>query len=209
MLRALLVSVVAVFALVACGGSRAAAKKKTAPTAVEAETPKPKPKVASSCTEDARTTDKREADVDGDGIPDMFKYYQEIDDPEKPGERKTVLVRQDVDLNWDARLDLCRYFDTAGNAIKEEMDLDYDGRVDEVRTYEDGVIVLAQRDRNNDGTFDVTRRYKGGKLIQKETDTNNDGKVDRWEYFDGQKLDRIGIDLDHDGKVDRWAKSSK
>ena len=188
-----------------CSGPNKATQAVAAPTApVEA----PRRRVASSCSDTGKTDTMREADVDGDGRPDLFKYYKEVDDAERPGERKTVLVRQDIDLNWDGRLDICRYFAANGKVDREEFDLDYDGKVDEIRTYKDGIVTLAERDRNNDGRFDVIRRYNKGKLIQKETDTNDDGQIDRWEYYDGDLLDRVGVDVDHDGKVDRWAKSS-
>jgi hypothetical protein len=166
-------------------------------------------KAASACSETRKTDDVKEGDVDGDGRADTYKYYKEIDDPERKGERKVILVRQDVDLNWDGRLDICRFFDDKGKVDREELDLDYDGKTDEVKIFANGVIQTAQRDRNNDGRYDVTRRYKNGKLVQKETDTNDDGKPDRWEYYDGDRLDRIGTDADHDGKVDRWAKASR
>jgi hypothetical protein len=174
----------------------------------QAEVAAPK-KTASACSETRKTDNLKEGDVDGDGRADTFKYYKEIDDPERKGERKVILVRQDVDLNWDGRLDLCRFFDDKGKVDREELDLDYDGKIDETKIYENGVIQIAERDRNNDGRSDVTRTYKKGKLVQKATDTNDDGKPDRWEYYDGNKLDRIGTDADHDGKVDSWAKASQ
>jgi hypothetical protein len=187
--------------------SRKAVRPAKAPAAAAKKVDAPK-SVASACSETRKTNNVKEGDVDGDGRADTYKYYKEIDDPERKGERKVILVRQDVDLNWDGRLDICRFYDDKGKVDREELDLDYDGKVDEVKIYENGVISLAQRDRNNDGRFDVTRRYKNGKLVQKETDTNDDGKPDRWEYYDGNKLDRIGTDANHDGKVDRWAKAS-
>ena len=201
-----LANVLLMGSLVACGSSRKA--KKQAGAAPVAAAPAPR-KMASSCSDEGKTANVRESDVDGDARPDLFKYYNDVDDPDRPGERKTILVRQDIDLNWDGHLDICRFFAVDGTVAREEFDLDYDGRIDEVRTYEAGVITLSERDRNNDGRFDVIRRYKNGKLIQKEVDTNDDGNIDRWEYYSGKSLDRIGIDLDHDGKVDRWAKSSR
>ncbi len=175
------------------GSQTASTKKKTEPL---------------PCNPEGQTQDLRTADVDGDGVDDVYKYYEELDDPERPGERKRSVVRQDLDLNWDGRFDVCRFFDVDGFAKREELDLDFDGKVDEWRTYERGVIVKSERDRNNDGRPDIIRRYKDGKLVQKDSDTNNDGQVDRWEYYSGNKLDRIGVDMDHDGKVDRWSKSS-
>ena len=210
--RSIFVITLTGFALAtACADRKAKRPTVQAPLAKqqqEAEKKAPKP-VASACSETRKTKNLKEGDVDGDGRADTFKYYKEIDDPERPGEKKVILVRQDVDINWDGRLDICRFFDDKGKVDREEFDLDYDGKVDEIKLYEEGVIKTAKRDRNNDGRYDVTRTYKNGKLVQKATDTNDDGKPDRWEYFDGNRLDRIGVDADHDGKVDRWAKSSE
>lgn len=153
------------------------------------------------------TDDVRTSDLDNDGRPEVIKYYKTIPDPERPGQNKTVLVRQDIDVTWDGKTDIWRYFDDNGQATKEEWDTDYDGNIDETRYFEGGIIVRSERDRNNDGKPDVMRYYKQGKLERKETDTNGDGQVDRWEYFQGRVLDRVGVDRDHDGTVDSWAKS--
>lgn len=163
--------------------------------------------VASSCSNERKSGEPRTADVNGDNRPDMFKYYGEMDDPDRPGQKKNGLSRQDLDLNWDGHIDVCRYFDGAGKVEREELDLDYDTKIDETSYYKDGVITMSERDRNNDGKPDIVRRYQEGKLTQKETDTNDDGEIDRWEYFTAGKLDRVGLDMDFDGKVDRWAKA--
>jgi hypothetical protein len=200
--------------LAGCSSTKSAGTGAGTPAtgAAAGSTPSSVPKggiaLPSACSEEGRGGEPRSTDVDNDGRPEVIKYYQEVDDPERPGTRKTALVRQDIDLNWDGKLDVCRTFSPAGLALKEEVDLDYDGRIDEVRYYEDGVIARSERDRNNDGRADVIRRYKSGKLVQKEVDTNDDGQPDRWEYFDGDKLERVGIDVDYDGKVDRWSKAS-
>jgi len=155
------------------------------------------------------TDDVRVSDIDEDGRPEVKKYYEQVPDPERPGQRKSVLVRQELDLTWDGRTDIWRYFDADGKVVKEEWDFDFDGNVDETRFFEDGVIVRAERDQNNDGQIDVVRFYaEGGKLERKETDTNGDGQPDRWEYYNGRVLDRVGIDKDHDGTVDTWAKAA-
>jgi hypothetical protein len=192
---------------VACaGGSATAQGPRTATT--PAVTKVAASQLPSACSTEGRTADARPSDVDGDGRPEVVKYYADVADPERPGERKLALIRQDIDLNWDGKLDVCRHFSAAGLVTKEEVDLDYDGRIDELRTFEDGQLVRAERDRNNDGRADIVRRFRGGKLVQKEIDSNDDGQPDRWEYFEGDRIDRIGFDLDHDGRVDRWAKAS-
>lgn len=187
----------------ACGGStQAASTGSTTPTAAGS-----KAAFIGGCNPAQSGEQLRVTDVNDDGFPEVCKYYREVDDPERPGQKKTVLLRQDLDVSWDGKIDIKRTFDASGLVVREEWDADYDGRVDEVRYFEDGKIVRSERDQDNDGQTDVTRFYVDGKLERKESDTNGDGKTDRWEYFKGRVVDRVGIDVDHDGKVDDWQKS--
>ncbi len=173
----------------------------------QAQAKKPAEKHPVAGGETGATDDVRTSDIDNDGRPEVYKYYSRIDDPDRPGEKKTQLTRQDLDLNWDGKIDIWRYFDAKGKVEREEWDTDYDGKVDETRFFENGVIARVERDRNNDGRPDMIRYYKAGKLERKESDTNGDGQVDRWEYFTGRTLDCVGVDKDHDGSVDTWAKA--
>jgi hypothetical protein len=190
---------------IACGGaSQSAPPPDTAPASSVARS---EPAPIGGCAAAGSGEELRTSDVDDDGRPEVCKYYRTIDDPERPGQQKSQLVRQDVDVNGDGKVDIKRLFDETGQATREEWDTDYDGRVDEVRLYEDGDIVRSERDQDNDGQMEVVRYYEEGKLERKETDTNGDGQTDRWEYFEGRVLDRVGVDEDHDGKVDSWAKA--
>ena len=93
---------------------------------------------------------------------------------------KTLICRE-VDLNFDGKMDLFRYYDERGVPRQEEIDLDKDGRLDIV-TY-----------------FD-----ERGKIIRQEFDTNYDNKADVWRYFKGDKVERIARDIDYNGKPDIW-----
>jgi hypothetical protein len=184
-----------------CAGprDRAGARVSTRPAAV--------PAVANPGGTGPKSADVRSSDVDGNGVPEVYKYFDQVDDPDRPGEKKSALVREDLDVNWDGKIDIWRYFGADGQVVKEEWDADYDGNVDETRVFEAGAVARSERDRNNDGRVDIVRFYKAGKLERKETDTNGDGKADRWEYFTGRNVDRIGVDKDFDGTVDTWAKN--
>ncbi|MCY1023745.1 hypothetical protein [Pyxidicoccus sp. MSG2] len=155
-----------------------------------------------------RSGDERvqEQDVNGDGKPDVWTYI--VKDPgtggAPEGDRK---VRQELDLNWDGRVDLTRYFDATGEQTRETLDLDYDGKVDATYFFEKGINTRRERDVNGDGRADSFTFYEGGTLVRKERDTNSDGKVDYWEYWEGGQVDRIGEDLDGDGTVDKWTRN--
>ncbi|MFP2906336.1 hypothetical protein ACLESD_14980 [Pyxidicoccus sp. 3LFB2] len=152
-----------------------------------------------------RSGDERvvEQDVNSDGKPDVWTYTVR-DDTSGPGGRR---VRQELDLNWDGRVDLTRYFDANGDPTRETLDLDYDGKVDATYFFEKGVNTRRERDVNGDGRADSFTFYEGGALVRKERDTNTDGKVDYWEYWEGGQVDRIGEDLDGDGTVDKWTRN--
>ncbi|GEL68767.1 MULTISPECIES: hypothetical protein [Myxococcus] len=135
-------------------------------------------------------------DANGDGRPDVWTYT--VDG------RK---VRQELDLNWDGRVDLTRYFDANGDKARESLDLDFDGRVDATYFHEKGVNTRRERDTNGDGRPDSFTYYEGGKLVRKERDTRGAGRIDYWEYWEGGQVDRIGEDLDGDGTVDKWTRN--
>lgn len=187
---------------VACGGSTQTTQSSETPP-VAGPPRAPQPGGTGPTGPEVRTSD-----LDEDGRPEVVKYYEDVEDPDRPGQRKSVLVRQELDLTWDGKTDIWRYFDRTGKVIREEWDLDFDGNVDETRYFEEGIIVRSERDQNNDGRADVIRYYSEGRLERKESDANGDGQPDRWEYYEGRKLDRIGVDKDGDGAVDTWAKAS-
>jgi hypothetical protein len=65
----------------------------------------------------------REFDVNGDGRPDIVRYF-------KGGK----LVREDIDLNFDGMPDVRNFYE-GGKLIRRELDLDGDGRMDKVETH--------------------------------------------------------------------------
>lgn len=183
-----------------CGSSTPQQK-----VAIEPETP-PQAITIGSCAPPSQLEEIQLTDVNKDGQPEVCKYYSQSEDPQKPGQTKKILLRQALDINWDGRIDIKRFFAADGLVTREEWDADYDGKVDEVRIFKQGKIARSDRDLDNDGLMEVVRYYTDGKLERKETDTNKDGQVDRWEYFNGMVIDRIGIDRDFDGNIDSWSR---
>jgi hypothetical protein len=135
----------------------------------------------------------QKADLDGDGSPDVWAYYREKDG-------RKVLVRKSVDLNSDGKPDLTQYYDDAGELQREEIDLDFDLRVDLIRRYEKGKIAAEDVSSRFDGKFDVKKYYDAGVLVLKQVDSRRNGQFDEFQYFVGSKLSRIGWDRDGDGK---------
>ncbi len=67
-----------------------------------------------------------ESDYNSDGIMDNFYYYE-----------NGVVIRQEVDSNFDGKIDVWVYITNSGKSISRyEKDLNYDGVVDKVKEFE-------------------------------------------------------------------------
>jgi hypothetical protein len=139
-----------------------------------------------------------EVDLDGDGKPDIYNYYRQLDG----GGR--LLLRKEMDLNQDTRIDVWSIYTETGDLEREEMDGDFDGNIDWVDHYQGGKRVMSEIDTQNTGRFDLFKYYEAGKIRRKERDTTGDGQVDHWEYFDdeGKNVVKVGWDIDGDGQMD-------
>ena len=115
--------------------------------------------------------------------------------------------RRDLDLNRDGKSDAYQFTRTEGTdtkVLRKEVDVNFDGRIDLVVFFERGNIVRKENDTNFDTKPDVWRFFDKGNESREERDSDYNGKVDYWEYFEGGKLDRAGTDKDGDGNVDEW-----
>ncbi len=150
--------------------------------------------LSSRVTADGLT--QEEVDLDGDGKVEIVNYYR------ASGEGR-LLLKKDLDLNRDGRMDVRSSFDEAGLRVVEEMDGDFDGRVDLVDHYISGKRSMTEKDTDFNGTFDLFSYYENGKVRRKERDSNFDGKVDFWEYLDDSgAVIKTGKDSDGDGVMD-------
>ena len=146
---------------------------------------------------------RQSIDLDADQQPEIFNFYRERADAPR------LLVKKEIDLNRDGRVDVISYFDGEGRLEKEEMDGDYDGVFDWTDHYQDGYRVMSEYDTEYDGVANVWKYYvrndDGSKprLDRKERDTDGDGQVDVWERFNAEgEVIRTGRDTDGDGKMD-------
>lgn len=139
-----------------------------------------------------------EVDLDGDNQPDIYNYFRKLD-----GDGR-LLLRKEMDLNQDARIDVWSFYTETGDLEREEMDGDFDGNIDWIDHYQGGKRVMSEIDTQNTGRFDLFKYYESGKIRRKERDTTGDGKVDHWEYFDdeGKNVVKVGWDIDGDGQMD-------
>ncbi len=146
---------------------------------------------------------RQSIDLDADERPEIYNFYRERADAAR------LLIRKEIDLNRDGKIDVISYFDDEGRLEKEEMDGDYDGVFDWTDHYQDGYRVMSEYDTDYDGVANVWKYYirnddgSQPRLDRKERDTDGDGMVDVWERFntDGEVI-RTGRDTDGDGKMD-------
>ena len=171
--------------------------KKNADVVAAAEEEQEKFRVTETLLPDGMTL--QELDLDNDKRPDVFNTYQ----PRTGADR--LLIRKEIDLNYDGKVDQITYFDETGEVEREEMDRDFDGQFDWTDHYQDNIRVMTEVDDNRDGRMDVFSYYEGSppKITRKECDTNHDGLIDLWQRFDTSgAVNRTGRDTDGDGKMD-------
>jgi hypothetical protein len=146
-------------------------------------------------------------DFNHDGKPDVWTVT--VAEAQADGTTQSRLVRKELDINWDGKVDIRRTYASGEQLQLESLDLDFDGRVDQTNSYDKNVLVKKERDLNYDGRPDEWVFFENGQRVRKERDSNGDGRVDYWEYWEKDAVDRIGEDLDGDGKVDRWTKAAE
>jgi|GEM_PF-1462479 len=146
----------------------------------------------------------RTYDLNHDHKADDWKTYKLVTDPQDPSKVTELLVKRELDTNFDGKPDVITWYADDGTKTKESFDLDYDGKIDVIETYEHGVLVKKETVRGGPG--DQVAYYERGKKVRVERDSRGQGKIDTWEYYEAGKLQRIGEDIDGDGIVDRWTK---
>lgn len=135
-------------------------------------------------------------DLNGDSKAEIINYYRMADG-------NKLLLRKDVDLNRDGRIDVRSSYDEAGLRVQEEMDGDFDGRADWVDHYIAGKRTMSEVDTDFNGTFDLFKYYENSRVRRKERDSDSNGKIDFWEYLDeAGSVTKTGRDNDGDGVMD-------
>ena len=185
----------AILLVAACGDSDSKPKTDVQPEASL---------VAVEVTEDHET---EHYDLNGDGKPDVSKVYSKV--AGAPGApKKRVLARTDLDVNFDAKVDMRQFFNNDGVMLREEMDLDFDGKTDAVDHYLEGAIIRREIFLNFNEKPSIWKFYEEGRLVRKERDESGDGKPDTFEYYEGDQIVRVGFDRNGDGKPDYYEEAN-
>ncbi len=139
-------------------------------------------------------------DINGDGIPDLWIYYN----PRKPGE----IVRQEEATHGDGRVDTWSYFSN-GKLVRREVDTNGNGTADTLYYYDGDKIAREEHRENGSGGVSFRAIYQNGRRAKVEEDTNGTGKIDHWIYYDTSKDGEVILkeerDLNGDGLVDQWS----
>jgi len=139
-------------------------------------------------------------DINGDGIPDLWIYYN----PLKPGE----IVRQEESTHWDGKVDSWSYFKD-GKLVRREVDTKGRGAADTVYYYDNDQMVREERDERGVGYATSRVLYQKGRRAKLEEDSSGTGKIDHWIYYDtsadGEVVLKEERDLNGDGVADLWA----
>ena len=188
-----LLALAACFALAACNGNNNKGPK-TGPPGKEKKSAK-----LSRCSPEGKRV--VELDLNRDKQPDVWNLYAS---KIEGGAKVDLMSCKAIDLNFDGRRDVWKYYNDAGSLVREEMDLDFDGRIDLVTIRRAGKIHKQEMDTNYDGKTDIFKHFEEGQLVRVDRDSNYNGKIDYWEYYEGGQLDRIGYDRDGDSRVDHW-----
>lgn len=155
-------------------------------------------------------------DINRDGVIDNFSYSQPLS---RHGEELSVeelaeftptslpdyrLVRRELDINFDGKIDFIRHYDVRGGIDKDEVDTNYNGIVDRVVRYSNGIITRREIDADEDGYFEERRHFVKGQIFRIEKDTTGNGQPDYWQFYEEGVLTRAGFDTDGDRVIDQW-----
>lgn len=107
------------------------------------------------------------SDINKDGEIDAWTHV-----------KNGYLQKQEIDMNYDGKVDAVFIYDASGRVVREILDTNYNGNMDNWREYEDGDLVLDQVDSTGDGRIDLWFHVDRGRIYKMERDTTGDGKPD-------------------------------
>ncbi|MBM4389346.1 MAG: hypothetical protein FJ088_16545, partial [Deltaproteobacteria bacterium] len=106
-----------------------------------------------------------QTDLNDDKKADVFTVYV-LKSSEK-GKIERILSRKEIDVNFDGKIDIVRFYDSMGNLSREEMDFDFDQRLDTISHYKDGKVYLSEHSSTFDGKMDIKKHFENDALILK------------------------------------------
>jgi hypothetical protein len=133
---------------------------------------------------------KLEFDINEDGNPDEFHYYEE-----------GLLVKIEEDRNYDGKPDLWSYYNS-DRVQRVESDDNFDGRADGWASYEDRNNFQIKYDNDFDGITDATYYYANGIKQQIDWHPGDSSNIVRRVIFKNSIKSIEYIDNNNDGNFD-------
>lgn len=132
-----------------------------------------------------------EYDYNQDGRPDHFFIY-----------RDGVLSREEVDRNFDGKIDEWDFFDREGKIERMELDENFDGRPDVWFSYKNGIIGSSRSDTDFNGRPDWFATFENGVAIRSDCRPNDSKIVVRRYISEHGVLREEWVDENQDGVFD-------
>ncbi len=162
---------------------------------------------------------KQVFDMNRDGNVDLWKFYAYKKMSDTEGDGDLLIIRKEVDLNFDGRVDRIMYYNQKENLTHEEIDTNFDGVIDRIHYYDNGMIIRTefyQKEKNRvmiDGENnpevnpDFVRYFRQGVLTREETDEGCDGYRELITLFNAEgNIAQVGYDDNDDGVIERWVR---
>jgi antitoxin component YwqK of YwqJK toxin-antitoxin module len=133
---------------------------------------------------------KLEFDINEDGSPDEFHYYE-----------KGMLVKIEEDRNYDGKPDLWSYYES-DRVMRSDSDDNFDGKVDGWATYKDRNNFQIKYDNDFDGISDATYYYANGIKQRVDWHPGDSSIIIRRVIFKDSIKSKEYIDYNNDGNFD-------
>ena len=156
-------------------------------------------------------------DMNSDGQVDLWKFYAYKKASDEEGEGELIIVRKELDLNFDGVVDRIMYYNQKENLMREEIDTNFDGIVDRIHYYDNGLVIKTEFYQEDCNRFaideintaevhpNLVRVFRQGVLTREEVDVSCDGKREVVTVFNAEgDIVQIGMDENSDGIIEKW-----
>lgn len=169
---------------------------------------------------DNADTKKQVFDINGDAQVDMWKFYRYHKTADTEGIGELMIIRKELDVNFDGRVDRIMYYNAKEELTREEIDSNFDNHIDRIYHYDSGLLIKTEFYRKlcnamlidepmPGGTRypDLIRYYRKGIMTREEIDEKCTGHSTNVTIFNAEgTVTQTGEDLNGDGIIDIWTR---
>ena len=156
-------------------------------------------------------------DMNNDGQVDLWKFYSYFRKSDSEGEGDLLIVRKELDVNFDGRIDRIMYYNQKEELVREEIDTDFNGSIDRIHYYDNSLVVKTEffqrkcnqimiDGENNPEVYpNLLRFFRQGVLTREEIDEKCDSVHEAVTIFNAEGgVAQIGLDENNDGVIENW-----